>query len=566
MASFPNVTAANKYARAVVSGRIDANNFVRLACKRHIEDLGKEKNKAFKYKFDRAQGERVCEFIQLLPHTKGKWARERKKIKLEPWQKFILVSIFAWREKKTGLRRFREAYIEIPRKNGKSILAAGVALYCFVAEGEFGAEVYSGATNEKQAWEVFRPARLMAVRTPALQEYYGIEVNASTLAVPEDGSRFEPLIGDPGDGSSPSCAIIDEYHEHQKPGLYNTMTTGMGARDQPLTFIITTAGDNIAGPCYDKRGDVDKVLHGIFKDDQLFGIIYGIDDDDDWKDLKALKKANPNYGVSVNGDFLKRQLRLAINNTTLQAVFKTKHLDLWIAAGKAFYNLEHWNRCADKTLKIEDFKGECCIASIDLAEKVDFTAVSKLFYRFEKDGRLHYYVFGSYYLPEDTAQASAKMRDKYLGWEEAGFMTLVDGSEIDFDLIEEEVLALPDDHQVVEIPYDPWNAAQLGQNLEKQGAPRVPMNQANNKHLSAAMREIEAAIASGRLHHDGNEVLAWMISNVVVTNPLNKFIYPSKSKKENKIDGATALIAAVARAMAQDSLQSVYNTEDLLVL
>ncbi|EDL5145049.1 terminase large subunit, partial [Salmonella enterica subsp. enterica serovar Derby] len=243
-------------------GKIVACQFVIQACQRHLDDLMAEKSKSFRYRFDKDLAERAAKFIQLLPHTKGEWAFKRMPITLEPWQLFVICCAFGWVNKGTRLRRFREVYTEIPRKNGKSAISAGVALYCFACDNEFGAEVYSGATTEKQAWEVFRPARLMCKRTPMLTEAFGIEVNASNMNRPEDGARFEPLIGNPGDGSSPHCAVVDEYHEHATDALYTTMLTGMGARRQPLMWAITTAGYNIEGPCYDKRREVIEMLNG----------------------------------------------------------------------------------------------------------------------------------------------------------------------------------------------------------------------------------------------------------------------------------------------------------------
>lgn len=193
--SYPNVNAANQYARDVVRGKIVACQFVIQACQRHLDDLMEEKSKSFRYRFDKDLAERAAKFIQLLPHTKGEWAFKRMPITLEPWQLFVICCAFGWVNKGSRLRRFREVYTEIPRKNGKSAISAGVALYCFACDNEFGAEVYSGATTEKQAWEVFRPARLMCKRTPMLTEAFGIEVNASNMNRPEDGARFEPLIG-----------------------------------------------------------------------------------------------------------------------------------------------------------------------------------------------------------------------------------------------------------------------------------------------------------------------------------------------------------------------------------
>lgn len=315
--SYPNVNAANQYARNVVRGKIVACQFVIQACQRHLDDLMAEKSKSFRYRFDKDLAERAAKFIQLLPHTKGEWAFKRMPITLEPWQLFVICCAFGWVNKGSRLRRFREVYTEIPRKNGKSAISAGVALYCFACDNEFGAEVYSGATTEKQAWEVFRPARLMCKRTPMLTEAFGIEVNASNMNRPEDGARFEPLIGNPGDGSSPHCAVVDEYHEHATDALYTTMLTGMGARRQPLMWAITTAGYNIEGPCYDKRREVIEMLNGSVPNDELFGIIYTVDEGDDWTDPQVLEKANPNIGVSVYREFLLSQQQRAKNNARL---------------------------------------------------------------------------------------------------------------------------------------------------------------------------------------------------------------------------------------------------------
>lgn len=305
MATYPNVNAANKYAREVVAEKIPACKLTILACKRHLDDLKKEKNKSYPYRFDRDAAERICKFIQLLPHTKGEWLRRKLKITLEPWQLFFFAVGFGWLKKKNSIRRFSELYLKVPRKNGKSAVAAGVGLYGFCADNEYGAEIFCGATNEKQAWEVFKPAKLMVQKLPNLRKRFGIEVNAKKL-VKTDGSVFEPVIGQPGDGASPHIAIVDEYHEHPSDEQYDTFNTGMGAREQPMMLVITTAGTDIDSPCYDLEQRVIEMLQGM-KDDTLFGLIFGIDEGDDWTSPAALIKANPNYGVSVKADYLLNQ-------------------------------------------------------------------------------------------------------------------------------------------------------------------------------------------------------------------------------------------------------------------
>jgi phage terminase large subunit-like protein len=257
----------------------------------------------------------------------------------------------------------------VPRKNGKSALSAGIGLYMLCADGEFGAEVYSGATNEKQAWEVFKPARLMAMRTPALCSRFGVDVNARSLVRVDDESKFETITGDPGDGQSPSCSIHDEYHEHADDGQVDTMQTGMGARDQPLQVLITTAGDNLAGPCYARLHDERSKLAGSAKgggppiDDETFFVEYTIDEDDDWKSEAALRKANPNFDVSVSGDFLLARQRDAIAMPRKAGVFKTKHLNLWVSAKAAWFDVEAWRRCHDPTIPIKASTRPCSSGS-----------------------------------------------------------------------------------------------------------------------------------------------------------------------------------------------------------
>ena len=390
MAKYPAVDAANKFAKAVVSGKIPACRYIRQACQRHLDDLVASKSKSYPYQFDAKEAQKKIALIELLPHTKGEWGFKRQLITLEPWQRFGLACTFGWKRKKDGLRRFRESYWEVNRKNGKSVVAAGVGLAMFAADNEFGAEVYSGATTEKQAWEVFRPARLMAMRSPMLLEAAGIEANASNLNKPADGSRFEPIIGNPGDGASPSCSIVDEYHEHDSDALYTTMLTGMGARRQPLMFIITTAGYNIEGPCYDKRREVVEMLDGTVPNDELFGWIWTIDPEDDWKDPKVLAKANPNIGVSVYQEYLESQQRRAIQQARFTNTFKTKHLGLWVTAKAGYFNMTQWEACGDETLNLEEFDGQSVVLSFDLARKLDMNSMARLFWR-DIDGKRHYY-------------------------------------------------------------------------------------------------------------------------------------------------------------------------------
>jgi len=566
---YDHVAQAAQWARLVVRGKVPACRYVQLACQRHLDDLDRSKGKDFPYRFDPAAAEKKLRLIELMPHTKGEWAFKRQLVTLEPWQKFGLACTFGWVHKGSGLRRFRESYWEVPRKNGKSVIAAGVGISMFVADGEFGAEVYSGATTEKQAWEVFRPARLMIKRSPMLIEHMGIEVNAQNMNRPEDGSRFEPIIGNPGDGASPSCAIVDEYHEHQSAVLYETMLTGMGARRQPLMFIITTAGADIEGPCYDKRRAVIEMLEGTTPDDELFGWIWTIDEGDDWTDPKALAKANPNIGISVYREYLESQQQRAIKNARFANTFKTKHLNVWVTAKAAFFNMEQWRACEDATLTLEQFEGQQCVLGFDLARKLDMNSMARLFWR-DIDGRRHYYcVAPRFWVPEDTVFNSdnQRMAERFQGWVNAGLLIPTAGAEVDYREILAEAVEANRAAPVLQSPIDPHGATNLSHHLDDEGLTPVTIVQ-NYTNMSDPMNELEAAIMSGRFHHDGNPIMTWCISNVIgKTLPGNDdVVRPIKQGNDNKIDGAVALIMAVGRVLAPQEDDDPYASRGLRTL
>ena len=546
---------ATQYARDIVDGKIPACRKTILACKRHLRDLEASRQPDYPYEFSEEKARPPCEFIEALPHTKGRWAKRGELIKLGDWQVFIVASLFGWVRKRDGLRRFREADLFIPRKNGKSVLSAGIGLYMFSMDGEHGAEVYSGATSEKQAWEVFRPARQMCEATPDLREFAGIEVWAKELRIGADGSRFEPIIGKPGDGSSPHCSIHDEFHEHDTPDQVDTMKTGMGAREQPLLLKITTAGSNLAGPCYDAYLDAIKILEGALEDDSRFILIYGIDEPDaddkggdDWTDPRVLAKANPNLGISVDEEFLRAEQRQATLNPIHQNRFKTKHLNVWCGARTAWMPLALWQLGGDEGLTVDEFRGTAGWFVLDLASKDDIAVFGQLFRkRIKRED--HYYWFARYYLPEDALNSEDNPNAAtYRKWHKQGFIAATEGAEIDFDVIKDDVLEYRKRFQVRELLYDPWRATQLAHQLQKSGAVTVELRQ-TVQNLSAPMKEVLSAVKGGRLHHDGNPVTTWMISNVTAKIDAKDNIYPRKEKPQMKIDGAVALIMGMARGM-----------------
>ena len=346
------------YAGAVVDGEILACKYVIQACQRQLDDLDRED---FNYYFNPLMtdeqgreyrpGNRVCAFIECLTHVKGKWARTP--IKLEPPQIFWLMCIFGW-VNDDGFRRFKTAYLEVPRKNAKSTLLSGVALYLLCADGEGGPEVYSAATTRDQAKIVWQDAHRMAERNLPLREFYGVETSANALSVPDNAGIFKALSRDQGgnlDGLNTHGAVIDELHGHKTRDVWDVVETSTGSREQPLIFGITTAGFNRSGICYEQRTYLTKILDRVAEDDSYFGMIYTLDEGDDWTDSAVWAKANPLYGVSVNPEDIERLCRKAQQMASATNNFLTKRLNVWVNAGTAWMDMRAWDKCADHQFK-----------------------------------------------------------------------------------------------------------------------------------------------------------------------------------------------------------------------
>lgn len=549
---FPMCAKAHKYAEDVIDLKVPACKWVRLACERHLRDLERAQAGVFQFKFSPEKAEKVMRFAEKLPHTKGKWARKdlksgkSQRLALEPWQCFILANIFGWVHKETGFRRFNSVSIYVPRKNGKSFLSCVLGWWMFARDGEPGAEVYCGATSEAQAWEVFRPARQMGIMEPELPEALGVKIYGQTMVRPADGSRFEPVIGKPGDGASPHCAIVDEYHEHADPCMVDTMKTGMGAREQPILLIISTAGSNLAGPCREDWRNCEKLLDGAFDDERHFAIIFTIDDGMDWTSEAALQMANPNWGVSINPDMILPAQQEAIRDAAKQAIFKTKHLNLWVNSSNGWVNMQKWNACARPDLKLEDFAGRECWIGIDAAAKVDVFSMVAVF---EHDGGIA--VFARHFMPEDTVlrPENAHMRK----WVAQGHMTQTEGARTDQRHIETVLREWSEKFYIQEVAYDPKEISYLmNQVRDWAGFPCIEINQ-GPALMSEPTKELEAKIQTGKLYHNGDPVLTWMASNAILKTARGggavKYQMLGKERGENKIDGIVALVMAISRQM-----------------
>lgn len=547
---------ATQYATDVVDGRVPSCKWHRLACQRHLDDLNRVASERWPYVFNPRMtspegneywpAERICLFAELMPHIKGDWAARGEKIKLRPWQIFCLASIFGWVNVETGLRRFRVADLIVPRKNTKSTIGSVIGLFMLAVDGEYGAEVYAGATTQNQALEVFRPAALMAKRTARYRNIFGVTVNSNNLSVLSKNSKFEPVIGTPGDGASPSCALIDEYHEHRTSALYDTMQTGMGARSQPLICVITTAGTDIASPCYLHQVELQKVLEGVVENDRRFGIIFGVDEGDDWTSDLALRKANPNYDVSVSGEFLRQQQREAASDPRKQNIFKTKHLNIWCNASSPWINVHALQQAGDASITLESMRGKLCCVGLDLASKSDIASVVYLF-REDIDGADHYTAISRNYLPQAAVEKPENAH--YQSWASTGCVTSTPGNMISIRQIQDDLIDSASGVVISEIAIDSWGAREISPNLMEEGfsVVDVPMQ---TRYLSEPMKQISALIDAGRFHHDANPAYVWMLSNVEVWSDRNENIFPRKQRPQNKIDAAVATILAMFRSMA----------------
>jgi len=541
---------ALEYAESVINGSTPAGSLAVKSCQRFVDDLDRED-----IFLDVDNAQEWCEFLEKLPHVKGKWAAKKELFILSPWQIFCIVNIYGWYFVESGKRRFREVYIEVPRKNGKTYMLSGLALGALTIEREFGAEIYCGATSEKQAMEVFTPAKAICKREPDLCEAFGVSINAKSLTVLSNGSKFEPVIGNPGDGSSPSLGIADEFHEHKTSDQVDTFTTGMGARENPLMIYITTAGSDTGGPCYAVRDDVMRILKGSVQDDTVFGIIYTLDEGDEWDTIEAQIKANPNYGVSVDKDFLKGQLEQAKRSATKQTAYKTKHLNLWVGAKSAWMNMLAFQATRKQKLDIADFKGRKCYVAIDLASKIDIADMCILFPP-ENGGK--WAAFFHHYLPEDRVLDGGNTR--YKAWHTNGWLTTTPGNVTDFSYIEDDLKALKSDYEVSEVPYDPFQATQFSTRMVEEGFPMIEYG-ATVKNFSEPMKYVEALVLKKGIEFQSDPVLMWMFGNVVATLDKKDNIFPNKERPENKIDGVVALIMAMGRAIVNNESLNEFETE-----
>lgn len=526
-----------QYVSDVLSGKKVAGKSEIAAVQRYVNDKKRALDCGFY--LDTKAGEKAINFIQKLKHTKGKWAG--KFLLLAPWQKFIVFNLFAWR-KADGTRRFRYAYVEVARKNGKTALAAGIALYMLFAEKEPRAEVYSVATVKDQAKLCFNDSVAIVKQTSLSQR---MRVFRDSILYEQLGAYFKPLSSDDGihDGYSPYCVIVDEYHAHKDNGMLDVMRSGMAARTQPLVFIITTAGFNKNYPCYAYRQNAKNVMNGIVEDDSLFAIIFEMDAEDDWTDPHCWAKANPNLGISVDYEYLAGEVKDAQNRPEAVRGVKTKNLNMWVDAETTWILDEMWQKCSG-SLTLADVEGCKCWGGLDLSNISDITAFVLLF---EIEDKLA--LVPKFWIPEDKLQEKiAKENVGFAEWVQKGYVTVTPGNILDYDFVKTDIMNLAEKYDVSSIAYDRWNSSQTIIQLQDEGLEMSPFGQGYGS-MSAPSKEFEKMVLAGKIEHFGNPVLRWMLASTAIqTDPAGN-IKPDKRKSSQKIDGIVASIMALGEMM-----------------
>jgi len=549
---------AEQYVADVLAGSVLVGKHVRRAVQRHIRDLetGAERG----LWFDDADAQFAIDCFQFFHHSKGKWAGQV--FELSPWQQFIVWCLFGWK-REDGTRRFRRAYIEIARKNGKSTFLAAILIILFALDGERGAEVYSAATKKDQARIVFNEAKRMVHSSPELRAF--VQSYRSNLHIPSSDSKFEPLSRDEKslDGLNIHAAGVDELHAHPTRAVWDVIDTATGARTQPLIAAITTAGFNTEGICYELRGYCIDVLDPDIdiEDDAWFAFIAALDDQDDWQDESVWIKANPNLGVSCFLDDLRDKAKRARRNAAALNNFLCKHLNRWTQQAERWIPIEDWDACRSE-FDVVKLEGRDCVGGLDVSEKSDLNAFALIFPPFEGEPMT---VLFRFWLPEDTVEKRREAGDhKYDAWVKAELLEATPGNVSNYAIIRDDIKELAQRFNILQIGFDPWNALHLATQLAEAGITMVEVPQ-NFRHLSEAAKDLEAKVLGIQLRHNGDKVARWMMENVAILRDNNGNIRPIKPKDRlKKIDGIVAAVIANSRLIATPA--DPYTTPEVITV
>ena len=562
-----DIHPAEQYAVDVMSGKIVACKWVRLACERHVHDLEHGHERGLYFDVDAA--DRVLRFVSLLKHSKGKWGRNGgENIQLEAWETFIVWAAFGWMNA-NGFRRFRTLWIEVARKNGKTTLAAALGLYLAFADGEPAAEVYNCAVKRDQARLCHAESIRMVRKNPLLKKH--VRIYKDNLSMEKTASKYMPLGGDSDstDGLNVSAAILDEVHSWKSRDMWDVIETATGSREQPLILAITTAGSDRLSVCYEKHEYSRKVLEGwkdgSFEDDTWFGIIFTLDEGDDWRDESVWIKANPNLGVSKNLDDLQMKAKRAGQMSAALNNFLRRELNVWVQGDFKWMNMDMWRACGGDVPALDMpqwLSGETAYAGLDLSSTSDITAFLMVFPA-EDD---YIDVIARFWIPEDNMLI--RTRDDgvhYQQWVEQGYIEATPGNTIDYDFIFEQLEKDNDLFDIDQTAFDRWGAARVSNVLQNKGMTMVQFGQ-GFASMNPPMKELERLVLSKKIRHGNNPVLTWMADNLVARMDPAGNIKPDKERSREKIDGIVALIMALDLALRHPEAKSVYSKRGIRVL
>lgn len=498
-------------------------------------------------------------FERLLVHPKGPLAGQS--FRLEPWQRKIVSEIFGTRDVRTGVRRYRRAYLELPRGNGKTTLTAGIALFLLLADNEPGAEIFGAAADRDQARLAFDVARAMVEDSPLLRKM--VRVFRHSLVVESTRSVYRVLSAEAYSkhGLNPHGIIFDELHAQSDRELYDVLNTAMGKRRQPLMVMITTAGYDRNSICWQQHEYARQVAEGIIDDPTYYSAIFAAPLEADWTDPATWQMANPNWGVSVQPEFLRQECEVAKATPAYQNTFRRLYLNQWVQQESRWIDMAAWDGCG---AALPDLSGRRCYGGLDLASTTDIAALVLAFAP-EREGE-PVYLRPYFWIPEDNAiERERRDRAPYLTWARQGLIEMTPGNVIDYAYIRQRINDLAEEYAIREIAYDPWNATQLSLQLQEDGLTMVEMRQ-GFASLSGPAKELLRLVLAGRIGHGGNAVLRWMADNVTVRQDPAGNIKPDKSRSTNRIDGIVASVMAIGRLSLETNARSVYDERGVLSL
>lgn len=521
-----------QYANDVLAGKIVACEYIKLACKRYLSLFQREE-----FYFNTELVDKVVRFIQSFKHYTGKCAGQN--FKLEPFQLWIIYNIYGFWRVEDNTRLTTKVYIEMARKQGKSFLMSAIGLTELILMGEQAQQVQVVANSYKQAQLLFQMAQILCKQKDPKKKFF--KQYRDSIQMPLTHSYLEVIASDPSkaDGKNSGAFIVDEFHEASDTKMYNVLLSSQGFRSNPLAIVITTAGFNLLGPCYEMRKNNIEILQGAKVDDTQFTAIYTLDEGDDWRNEAVWVKSNPNLGITTTKKYIAEQIKMAINQPSNEVPVKTKTLNLWCSSSDVWITQDNLLKVTHD-VNLDDFKGKdyTCYVGIDLASVCDLTAVTVLV---PLDDKFYYKVF--YYLPQSTLENNSNA-DLYKEWHRQGKLTITPGNVTDYDYVLHDLLKINKILPITRVSYDQWNSTQFTIQATDAGLNMLPYSQSIG-NFNRPTRELERQIMDGTAVLDNNEINRYCFSNVVLKTDWNDNAKPVKTNNQNKIDGVISMLMAL---------------------